>query len=129
MRLEKMKLLKPIRIILAALMLGGNSWPGLLLTGTVRIALPAFVGSMLLAGKIWARSTQARLTPVKIVDNTQFFLSDYPSDSELSNLPCFEEHLIPTSASPIDGENHDLALAIKAEYSNPTDEILDQLDQ
>src|ERR1700722_3044420 len=129
MRFKKMKLLKPIRIVLASLMLAGNSWPGLLLSGTGRFAPPGFVCSLLLTGTIWARSSQARLAPVKIVDLSKFSLSDYPSDAELMKLACFEESLIPTSAPSLDGENHDLALAIKAEFNGSSDEIVSQLDQ
>ena len=55
-------------------------------------------------------------------------LSDDPSDTELGQIRYFDTPFIPTSATPIEGENAALATALKQTVSDQADEAMQHLE-
>jgi YD repeat-containing protein len=121
--------MKTLRLILAGIMLIGNPsvWLGVVFSTSVRWVVPAFIASLIFNAKI-AYARNVRTANNEMVDLRKIELSDDPTDNELGELRVFDLHLAPTSAAPIAGENHDLAIAIKQTFADPGDDSCQSLE-
>lgn len=119
-----------VRTWLAALMLLGNP-AGLfeaLSAGGLRLGLPAFAATLLLAGRLKAEKLFAH--PAVLSDQTRPIVNLDPTDEDLSRSRLFDEPFYPTwVGGPNDAlENHELAMALKGSLDDPQDRTLAHLE-